>query len=81
MDSKVRFEGMGPFHLPVAQEASATGQLNKGVTVTFLVDTGGGGKEMSAVIVQINADAALKLCSNLLRAIDEALGTNARVGQ
>ena len=66
MDSKVRFEGMGPFHLPVAQEASATGQLNKGVTVTFLVDTGGGGKEMSAVIVQINADAALKLCSNLL---------------
>jgi hypothetical protein len=63
MDSKVRFEGMGPFHLPIAQEASATGQLNKGVTVTFLVDTGGGGKEMSAVIVQINADAALKLCS------------------
>ena len=36
---------------------------------------------MSAVIVQINADAALKLCSNLTRAIDEALGTNARVGQ
>ena len=81
MDGKVRFEGMGPFRLPVAHDATATGHLDKGVTVTFLLDTGGGGKEMSAVNVQINADAALKLCSNLLRAIDESLGTNARVGQ
>ena len=78
---KVRFEGIGPFHLPIAQDASATGHLNNGVTVTFLLDTGGGGKELSAVNVQINADVALKLCSNLLRAIDESLGTNARVGQ
>ena len=70
-NSKVRFEGIGPFHLPIAQDASATGHLNNGVTVTFLLDT-------SAVNVQINADAALKLCSNLLRAIDESLGTNAR---
>jgi len=81
MDGNVRFEGRGPFQLPVAQEASATGHLDKGVTVTFLLDTGGGGKEMSAVNVQINADTALKLCSNLLRAIDESLGTNARTGQ
>jgi hypothetical protein len=81
MDNKVRFEGTGPFHLPVAQEASATGHLDNGVTVTFLVDVGGDGKELSAVNVQINADAALRLCSNLLRAIDESLGTNARVGQ
>ncbi len=81
MNSTVRFEGVGPFHLPVAQDASATGQPNSGVTVTFLLDVGGGGKELSAVNVQINADAALKLCSNLLRAIDESLGTNARVGQ
>ena len=51
------------------------------MTVTFLLDTGGSDKEMSAVNVQINADAALKLCSDLLRAIDESLGTNARVGQ
>ena len=28
MDSKVRFEGMGPFHLPVAQEASVTPLLS-----------------------------------------------------
>ena len=81
MDSKVRFDGMGPFHLLVAQDASATGHLNNGVTITFLLDTGGGGKELSAVNVQINADAALRLCSYLLRAIDESLGTNARVGQ
>jgi len=81
MDGKVRFEGLGPFQLPVAQEASATGYLDRGVTVTFLLDTGGGGKELSAVNVQSNADAALKLCSNLLRAIDESLGTNARTGQ
>ena len=81
MDGKVRFEGMGPFQLPVAQDASATGHLDKGVTVTFLLDTGSSDKEMSAVNVQINADVALRLCSNLLRAIDESLGTNARVGQ
>ena len=81
MDGKVRFEGMGPFQLPVAQDASATGHLNKGVTVTFLLDTGSSDKEMSAVNVEINADIALRLCSNLLRAIDESLGTNARVGQ
>jgi len=81
MDGNVRFEGIGPFHLPIAQDASATGQLNNGVTPTFLFDTGGGGNQVSAVNVQINADAALKLCSHLLRAIDESLGTNARVGQ
>jgi hypothetical protein len=81
MDGKVRFEGMGPFQLPVAQDASATGHLDKGVTVTFLLDTGISDKQMSAVNVQINADVALRLCSNLLRAIDESLGTNARVGQ
>ena len=81
MDGKVRFEGAGPFQLPVAQDASATGHLDKGVTVTFLLDTGSSDKEMSAVNVQINAEVALKLCSNLLRAIDESLGTNARVGQ
>ena len=82
MDSTVRFAGLGPFHLPVAQDASAKGQLNNGVTVTFLLDTGGGGgNELSAVNVQISADAALKLCSYLLRAIDKSLGTNARVGQ
>ena len=79
MDSNVRFDGIGPFHLPVALDAFATGHLNSGVTVTFMLDTGC--KELSAVNVQINADAALKLCSNLLRAIDESLGTNARVGQ
>lgn len=81
MDGKVRFEGIGPFQLPVAQDASATGHLDKGVTVTFLLDTGSSDKEMSAVNVEINADIALRLCSNLLRAIDESLGTNARVGQ
>ena len=81
MDGKARLEGMGPFQLPVAQDASATGHLDKGVTVTFLLDTGSSDKEMSAVNVEINADIALRLCSNLLRAIDESLGTNARVGQ
>ena len=81
MDGKVRFEGMGPFQLPVAQDASATGHLDKGVTVTFLLDTGSSDKQISAVNVQINAEVALRLCSNLLRAIDESLGTNARVGQ
>ena len=81
MDGKVRFEGMGPFQLPVAKDASATGHLEKGVTVTFLLDTGSSDKAISAVNVQINAEVALRLCSNLLRAIDESLGTNARVGQ
>jgi hypothetical protein len=81
MDGQVRFEGMGPFQLPVAQAASATGHRKKGVTITFMLDTAGGGKELSAVNVQINADAALRLCSNLLRAIDESLGTNAGTGQ
>ena len=36
MDSTVRFEGMGPFHLPVAQDASATGHLNNGVNVSSM---------------------------------------------
>ena len=81
MDGKVRFEGMGPFQLPVARDASAKGHLDMGVTVTFLLNTESGSEKLSAVNVQINADAALKLCSNLLRAIDGSLGTNARVGQ
>ena len=75
MDGKVCFEGMAPFELPVAFRRHPRGHLDKGVTVTFLLDTVGGGKELSAVNVQINAEAALKLCSNLLRAIDESLGT------
>ena len=81
MDSKVRFEGIGPFHLPAAQDVPAMGHLNVGVTLTFLLDTGGGGTETSAVNVKVDADLALRLCSYLLRAIDESLGTNARVGQ
>ena len=58
MDSKVRFEGLGPYHLPAAQEVCATGQLNNGVTITFLLDTIGDGRELSAVNVQINACCA-----------------------
>jgi hypothetical protein len=38
MGSKVRFEGLGPYHLPAAQEVCATAQLNNGVTITFLLD-------------------------------------------
>ena len=51
------------------------------MTLTFLLDTGGRGTETSAVNVKVDADLALRLCSYLLRAIDESLGTNARVGQ
>ena len=57
MGSKVRFEGIGLFLLSVAQEASATGHLNNGVTVSFMLDAGGG-KHLSAVNVQITADCS-----------------------
>jgi hypothetical protein len=33
-DSHVTFEGPGPFHLPAAQRATATGHRNNGVTMT-----------------------------------------------
>lgn len=39
MDGKVCFEGMAPFELPVAFRRHPRGHLDKGVTVTFLLDT------------------------------------------
>jgi hypothetical protein len=76
MDTKVAFEGRGPYRLPDAQRVSASGSLNEGITITFLADVHGSGNELAGINVRIPAEEALLLCRELLRAIDDALGQN-----
>lgn len=80
MDSFVTFEGPGPFHLPTAQRATATGHQNNGVTITLycLLSEEQNGvvvarrSEPEAVGVQMISRVARELAVRLLQAADEA---------
>jgi hypothetical protein len=78
--SGVTFEGSGPFHLPAAQRATATGHENKGVTMTVycllpkrekgvLVYRGMGPE---AVSIQMLSWVARELGTQLLRAAKDS---------
>ena len=72
--SKITFEGDGPFHLPVAQQATAQGHLNNGVTITFKALLGERQKThgLEAIDVQLVTTEARKLRDALSRAIWES---------
>ena len=78
MESKVIFEGPGPFHLPVAQEATATGNSNNGVTlkVYCLVLERESGvqqrKEAEPIGIQMASHVAEALAHRLLDAVKES---------
>ena len=74
--SSVIFAGSGPFHLPVAQRATATGHSNNGVTLTVyclvLEDEGDGvtqRKEPEPINVQMASHIAEELAHRLLDAV------------
>ena len=60
----IRFEGSGPYHLPVAQ--SATAESNKGNGVTLILKCLVDGKKLEAVNVQLTDGVAAELGSKLL---------------
>jgi hypothetical protein len=72
--SKVIFEGDGPFHLAVAQQAWAQGHHNNGVTVTFGALLGERQRQhgLEAIEVQMTASVARELGYRLLKAAADA---------
>lgn len=64
MSSEIELVGPGPFHLPLAQTASAEGHGGNGVTITFRVLTNDG-REFGSVSIQMIADVALELAGRL----------------
>ena len=80
MESRVIFEGPGPFHLPVAQRASAEGHTNNGITLTLysLLPAHDASSEAmrskspEAVNVQMPSKVARELAVQLIRAADKA---------
>ena len=83
MKSIVIFDGPGPFSLPTAQRATATGHGNKAVTITFkmLLSTLDDGvlvqrrPEPEVVSVQMVASVARDLAAALIRATAQREGT------
>lgn len=77
-DSGVHFVGPGPFCLPVAQRAIATGHSNNGVTMTVysLVQVeprraGGPQTVVAPISIQMTSDIARGLAAELLVAADK----------
>ena len=67
MSSEIELVGHGPFHLPLAQTASAEGHQGNGVTATFRV-LANDGREFESVSIQMTADVALELADRLTNA-------------
>lgn len=80
MDNHVFFDGPGPFHLPPAQRASATGHTNNGVTLTVYCLAAkrvqgmavNRGSDPEPISVQMVSSVARKLAADLIRAANEA---------
>jgi hypothetical protein len=80
--SIIIFDGPGPFSLPTAQRATATGHGNKGVTITFkmLLSMPENGvfvqrrPEPEAVSVQMVTAVAQDLAAALMRATTQSQG-------
>jgi hypothetical protein len=71
--SSVQFQGPGPFDLPIAQRATATGSANNGVTVTFriLLDEG---RTPNSISIQMTSDTARSLSAALMLEANKADG-------
>jgi hypothetical protein len=78
MESSIIFEGPGPFHLPVAQRATADGHTNNGVTLTLYCQVPAHNAEQAAIrskepepiCVQMASSVARDLAAALLRAAE-----------
>jgi hypothetical protein len=64
------FQGSGPFHLPAAQRAIASGTRNNGVSLTFYVIPPLHGPEPEAVRIQMTGSIAKELALHLIRAAE-----------
>ena len=71
-ESKVTYQGPGPFHLPVVQNATATGNQKNGVTMTLRAFLPERERELESVNAQMLSKIARELAVQLLRAADEA---------
>jgi len=77
MDSRVIFEGPGPFALPTAQQATADGHTSNGVTLTLFCSLGAAagaslGREPEPISVQMTSAVALELAGRLAQAAARA---------
>jgi hypothetical protein len=72
--NNITFHGSGPFHLNLAQDATAraVGHENNGVTITFRSILDGCGPEPKPVSVQLTNAVALKLAEEIGRAVGAA---------
>jgi hypothetical protein len=72
MDSAIRFEGLGPFHLPTAQSATTVAHTNNGVTAVFRCQLPSWHhNDTVAVDIQMVSTLARELAVRLLEAADE----------
>ena len=71
-DSEITFRGPGPFHLPVAQRATAIGRSGDAVTMTVYVILPERGPEPEPVSAQMIPKVARELSVQLLQAASEA---------
>ena len=79
MGGDVKFEGPGPFHLPVAQSTAAVPHHNNGVTVIFQCALPGRGSRPEPVNVQMLTKTARTLAEQLMRAVTENEGRDSKV--
>lgn len=71
-ESKIIYQGPGPFHLPVVQTATATGNKENGVTMTLRALLPEREPQLESVSAQMLSGVARELAVQLLRAADEA---------
>jgi hypothetical protein len=73
MESKVTLTGPGPFHLTGAQQATAAGHKNNGVTLT-LKGLFRNGRELEDLSFQLTTNVARELAAALLVAAKKSEG-------
>lgn len=71
-ENELTYRGPGPFHLPVVQRATATGNPNNGVSMHLFVVLPGRGQQPESVSAQMTSSVARELSVRLLQAADKA---------
>jgi hypothetical protein len=80
MESVVTFEGPGPFHLPVAQRATADGHTNNGVTLTPYCKVPAHNAEQAAIRAKVPEPISVQMASSVARELAAALLRAAEIG-
>ncbi len=71
-ESTITFQGPGPFHLPIAQRATAHGNTDNGVTIALSAILPERELGLESVSVQMLSTTARELAAALLKAADVA---------